>query len=68
MHVFVNGERQEIAGASSLADLIAELELPVARIAIERNREVVRRKDWSVTMLQEDDQIEVVHFVGGGAG
>ena len=66
MKVFVNGEAREFAGAPSLAELIAELELPAARIAIELNREVVRRNDWSSTMLKDEDRIEIVHFVGGG--
>ena len=59
------GRAQE-RGALSLAELIAQLELPVARIAVELNREVVRRSDWSGTMLHEEDRIEIVHFVGGG--
>jgi thiamine biosynthesis protein ThiS len=66
MRVFVNGEARELSGTSSLAELITQLELPVARIAIELNREVVRRNDWGSTMLQDDDRIEIVHFVGGG--
>jgi len=66
MRVFVNGEARELSGTSSLAELISQLELPVARIAIELNREVVRRNDWGSTMLQDDDRIEIVHFVGGG--
>jgi len=66
MKVFINGEPSEFAGALSLAELITQLELPVARIAIELNRDVVRRKEWGSTMLQDDDRIEIVHFVGGG--
>jgi len=46
--------------------LITALDLPVARIAIELNREVVRRSDWGSTMLNDGDRIEIVHFVGGG--
>lgn len=67
MRIFVNGESRDLSGSPSLADLITELELPAARIAVELNREVVRRNDWSGTMLHEDDRVEVVHFVGGGA-
>ena len=67
MKVFVNGESRELSGTPSLAELITQLDLPAARIAVELNREVVRRNDWSVTMLSEDDRIEIVHFVGGGA-
>ena len=66
MKVYVNGESKDLSGTSSLAELISQLELPVARIAIELNREVVRRNDWGSTMLQDDDRIEIVHFVGGG--
>ncbi|HYV14183.1 MAG TPA: sulfur carrier protein ThiS [Pyrinomonadaceae bacterium] len=66
MKVFVNGELKDFGSAISLADLITELDLPVARIAIELNREVVRRSDWGSTMLKDEDRIEIVHFVGGG--
>lgn len=66
MRVYVNGESREIQGNPSLADLINELELPAARIAVEVNREVVRRGEWVNTMLRDEDKIEIVHFVGGG--
>ncbi|HEV8188516.1 MAG TPA: sulfur carrier protein ThiS [Pyrinomonadaceae bacterium] len=66
MNVFVNGEQREFR-STSLAELITQLDLPVARIAIELNREVVRRSEWGSTMLKDEDRIEIVHFVGGGA-
>lgn len=67
MRVYVNGDSKDLSGSPSLAELITQLDLPAARIAVELNREVVRRNDWSGTMLHEDDRIEIVHFVGGGA-
>lgn len=66
MRVFVNGESRELSGTPSLAELIEQLDLPAGRIAVELNRVVVRRGDWGVTELHEGDQIEIVHFVGGG--
>ena len=66
MRVFINGESKELSGTPSLAELITQLDLPAPRIAVELNREVVRRRDWGSTMLREDDRIEIVHFVGGG--
>jgi thiamine biosynthesis protein ThiS len=66
MNVYVNGEQREFS-STSLAELITQLDLPVARIAIELNREVVRRSEWGSTMLKDEDRIEIVHFVGGGA-
>jgi sulfur carrier protein len=66
MKVLVNGEEKDLSDATSLSELITALDLPVARIAIELNREVVRRSDWGSTMLNDGDRIEIVHFVGGG--
>lgn len=66
MKVFVNGDKKEFGSGISLAELITQLDLPAPRIAIELNREVVRRSDWGSTMLKDDDRIEIVHFVGGG--
>jgi len=66
MRVFVNGDEKEFGVGISLAELITQLDLPAPRIAIELNREVVRRSDWGSTMLKDDDRIEIVHFVGGG--
>jgi thiamine biosynthesis protein ThiS len=66
LRVYVNGESREIQGTPSLAELITELDLPAARIAVEVNREVVRRGEWVNTMLRDEDKIEIVHFVGGG--
>jgi thiamine biosynthesis protein ThiS len=66
MKVFVNGDEKDFETAISLADLIAQLDLPAPRIAIELNRDVVRRSDWGSTMLKYEDRIEIVHFVGGG--
>ena len=66
MQVYVNGESKQLADNSSLAELIAQLGLPAARIAIELNRIVIRRANWEKTFVREGDRVEIVHFVGGG--
>ena len=66
MRIYVNGEARELSSTLSIAELITQLDLPAPRIAIELNREVVRRNDWGGTMLKDGDRIEIVHFVGGG--
>jgi thiamine biosynthesis protein ThiS len=66
LRVYLNGESKEVQGNPSLADLITQLDLPAARIAVELNREVVRRSAWGETTLHDEDRIEIVHFVGGG--
>ena len=67
MRVYINGESKEVQGTPTLAELITQLDLPAARIAVELNREVVRRSDWDNTVLHDDDRVEIVHFVGGGS-
>jgi sulfur carrier protein len=66
LHVFVNGENREFPDGLSLEQLVNELMLPGVRIAIEVNGKVVRRGDWTGTRLNEEDRVEIVHFVGGG--
>ena len=67
MRVYVNGESRELSTPISLAELINQLDLPAARIAVELNRAVVRRNEWNTTNLGDEDRIEIVHFVGGGS-
>ena len=66
MLVQLNGESREVRDRATLEDLISELSLQPARIAIELNKDVVRRGKWAETTLAEGDRIEIVHFVGGG--
>lgn len=46
--------------------MIRELRLDEDAVAVERNRELVRRGQWSGTFVEAGDRIEIVHFVGGG--
>jgi thiamine biosynthesis protein ThiS len=65
--VQINGENREVRDRSTLDDLVNELSLAPARIAVELNQQVVRRDQWPQTTLAGGDRIEIVHFVGGGA-
>lgn len=66
MKVFINGEAREIDGEIYLSKLLERFSLPSARIAVELNKQVVRRKDWETIKINDADKIEVIHFVGGG--
>ena len=68
MLVQLNGESRELADRSRLSDLVHELSLEPARIAVEVNQKVIRREQWAEMALAEGDRIEIVHFVGGGSG
>ncbi len=65
MEIHLNGESRKVPEDLSIRQLIESLNLPPERIAIELNRNVIRRGDWS-TVLHDGDRVEVVHFVGGG--
>ena len=67
MHLQINGEASEVANELKLSELVDELSLAPERVAIELNHKVVRRNQWAETTLADDDRIEIVHFVGGGA-
>lgn len=66
MKIFINGETKAIEKELNLSELLETLSLPNERIAIELNKEVVRKKDWENIKISDADKIEIVHFVGGG--
>ena len=66
MRITINGEVKELEGQVSLDRLLELFSLPSQRVAVELNREVVRRKDWETITVKDADTIEIVHFVGGG--
>jgi len=66
VQIQLNGEARQVADQSTVDALIALLDLEPARVAIELNRNVVRRNDWAATTLHDGDRVEIVHFVGGG--
>lgn len=66
VQLHVNGETRAVHEEMSLADLLERSELAPQRVAVEVNRELVRRADYADTQLREGDRIEIVTFVGGG--
>ena len=66
MNIIVNGEKTQIAAATSIAGLLEALELEPKKIAVERNLEIVPKSQYQDTALADGDQIEIVQFVGGG--
>ena len=64
--ITVNGEHKRIAAGLSLADLASELGLVPEKVAVERNLEVVPRSTLKDVTVEDGDDIEIVHFVGGG--
>ncbi len=66
MHVIINGEAQTLTEGLTIADLISHLGLKQRRVAVELNREILPREHYGERALADGDQVEIVHFVGGG--
>jgi thiamine biosynthesis protein ThiS len=66
MKITINGEAREIPESLSVIAMLAHLELPPERVAVERNREILPRARWKETIVQPGDSYEIVHLVGGG--
>lgn len=66
MEILINGETKQLAAPLSVAALLRHLNLQGDRIAVELNRQIVRRDQWAVTEIQNKDRLEIVQFVGGG--
>jgi thiazole synthase len=66
LSIRVNGAHRRVRQGMSVADLALELGLEPARVAVERNLEIVPRSAWAATPLAEGDRLEIVHFIGGG--
>lgn len=66
MNIQLNGEAREIPDNSTAQDLIEQLGLSGKRLAMELNREIVPRSSYASTPLNNGDEIEIVHAIGGG--
>jgi sulfur carrier protein len=64
--IVVNGETRAASEGQTILDLLQQLELDPARVAVELNRQIVRQPKWSETTLNAGAQVEIVQFVGGG--
>ncbi|MET0587547.1 MAG: sulfur carrier protein ThiS [Novosphingobium sp.] len=68
LSITVNGEPRRAPAGSTIADLVIQLELNPAKVAVERNGEIAPRSTLAEVALGDGDVLEIVHFVGGGQG
>jgi thiamine biosynthesis protein ThiS len=62
----INGKINKIDDKTKLSDLIKNLKVPLKKVAIELNREIVDKKNLNKINLKVNDTVEIVHFIGGG--
>jgi thiazole synthase len=68
IEIRLNGETRVLPASLSIAQLLEHFELPKDRVAVERNRSIVPKLQWQTVAVNNGDELEVVHFVGGGSG
>jgi thiamine biosynthesis protein ThiS len=66
MQITLNSQRHELAGPITVKDLLEELELDQRRVAVELNRRILKKSEFNNVTVSDGDNLEVVHFVGGG--
>ena len=62
----VNGKIKRIFENTRLSDLIKSLKIPIKKVAIELNQEILDKKKLNKIKIKKNDTIEIVHFIGGG--
>ena len=62
----INGKINKIDDKTKLSDLVKNLKVPLKKVAIELNREIVDKKKLNKIDLKVNDKIEIIHFIGGG--
>ena len=62
----LNGKEKKIAENSKIQKLIDDLNIPIKKVAIELNQEILDKKKLKKIKLKKNDKIEIVHFIGGG--
>ena len=62
----INGKIKTINENIKLLNLVKNLKIPIKKVAIELNQEIIDKKKLNIIKLKKNDKIEVVHFIGGG--
>ena len=62
----LNGKLKSINNKSTLFNIVQKNKIPLAKVAIELNQEIVDKKNLNKINLKDNDKIEIVHFIGGG--
>ena len=62
----LNGKLKTINNKSTLFNIVQKTKIPLAKVAIELNQEIVDKKKIKNINLKNNDKIEIVHFIGGG--
>ena len=66
IEIRLNGKVKSISDKYKMSDLVKNLKIPMKKVAIELNQEIIDKKNINKISLKKNDKIEIVHFIGGG--
>lgn len=66
MTLLVNGKIREVPQVQTLGELLRALEVDARQVVVELNQAIIRRPELEETPVKQDDQVEILRFVGGG--
>ncbi len=62
----INGKKLEMNQSSTVASVVKKLNIPLNKVAIELNREIINKKKIKSIKIRNKDNLEIVYFIGGG--
>ncbi|MEC9491222.1 sulfur carrier protein ThiS [Flexistipes sp.] len=66
MNIIVNGKKREVAESLTVKELLKQFDIKPDSVVVELNRDIIGQEQFGITKVKENDQLEIVHFVGGG--
>ncbi len=66
MQITLNGKPRDVADATTIAGLLAQLGLHAMRVAVQVNLDIIKREQYDATVLKPEDKVEVLTFMAGG--
>ena len=66
IQIVVNGHEHTVPSGLTLSNLLRHLNIDPERVAVELNRAIIRKTDWDAMLVEDEANLEIVQFVGGG--
>ena len=66
IEIKINGKKISTTDKEKLSIILQDLKIPIKKVAIEVNREIINKKKLNSIKVKENDVVEIVHFIGGG--
>ena len=66
IEIKINGKKIITTDKEKLSKILQDLKIPIKKVAIEVNREIINKKKLNSIKVKENDVVEIVHFIGGG--